>query len=91
MKSKKKIKVVYKKLGRSSAWGQAAKFIEIDPRATGKKQLEILLHEGLHVVFPDLSEEAVVNAAVLLTNTLWSEDFRRVDNRNSIPLQDGSK
>ena len=47
MPVKRKIKVVYKKLGRSSAWGQASDFIEIDPRARGKKHLEVILHEGV--------------------------------------------
>lgn len=88
---KRKIKVVYKKLGRSGAWGQAGDHIEIDPRIRGKKHLEILIHEGLHVLLPILSEEAVTDIAIILTNTIWEEHYRRIDNSNETPLQDGKK
>ena len=91
MPVKRKIKVVYKKLGRSSAWGQASDFIEIDPRARGKKHLEVILHEGVHVLLPVLSEDAVEGIAILLANTLWEDGYRKVDNSNEIPLQDGLK
>ena len=39
-----KIKVIYKKVGRERIWAQAVgkNIIEIDPRATGKKELELL-------------------------------------------------
>lgn len=88
----RKIKVVYKKLGREKIWGQADDYIEIDPRliGTGVKHLEVLVHEALHVCFPDMSEEAIEKAGVRISKTLWSEHYRRVDNsKSTIPLQDG--
>jgi hypothetical protein len=92
MGARRKIKVVYKKLGRERIWGQADEHIEIDPRLIGKgiKHLEVLIHEALHVCFPYMSEEEVEKAGVLLAKTLWSEHYRRVDNSISkIKLQDG--
>jgi hypothetical protein len=88
----RKIKVVYKKLGREKIWGQADDYIEIDPRliGTGIKHLEVLVHESLHVCFPDMSEQAIESAGVRISKTLWSEHYRRVDNsKSTIPLQDG--
>lgn len=84
--------MVYKKLGREKIWGQADDYIEIDPRliGTGVKHLEVLVHESLHVCFPDISEEAIEKAGVRISKTLWSEHYRRVDNsKSTIPLQDG--
>ena len=91
MPTKRKIKVVHKKLGRQKAWGQAADYIEIDSRANGKKHLEILVHEAIHILIPILSEDAVTGMGVILANTIWDERYRRVDNSNEIPLQDGLK
>ena len=34
------------------------------------------LHEGLHAIFPDLSEEAVTEAATELATLLWRIGFR---------------
>ena len=54
----KAIKVIYRKLGKEKAWGQAHSHnnsVELDPRITGKKHLEILTHESLHILFPELS------------------------------------
>jgi len=75
----KKIKVIYKKLGKEKVYGFANlgdNEIEIDARLKGKKHLEIMLHECLHILYPEAEEE--------------EEHYRRVDNNNSTPLQDGS-
>lgn len=85
-----KIKLVYRKLGRERAYGQADDFIELDPRLKGKKHLEILNHEAFHVLFPHLTEEEVIKKSIILTNTLWGEGYRRIDNDTSHPLQDGT-
>ena len=89
----KRIKVKYKKLGKQKALGQAHcgyNTIEIDERLYGKKLIEIIVHESLHILFPDIEEEEVVSKSIVLTNTLWHEGIRMIDNENSIPLQDGS-
>lgn len=89
----KRIKVKYEKLGKAKSWGIAhcgMNTIEIDSRLTGKKQMEIMLHESLHIMFPKLTEQEIEKKSILLTNTLWHEGFRKVDNSNEHPLQDGS-
>ena len=80
-KRRSKVKVVYRKLGRESAWGQAfigEDLIEIDPRLGAKRQLEVLCHEQIHLTFPGLSEAEVDRAGKDLAAVLWSQDYRRV-------------
>jgi len=84
------IEVKYKKLGRQKAYGIADEHIILDTRLKGKKHLEILIHEALHIIFPELSEDEVVEKSILLTNLLWSESYRKTDLDNSQPLQDGN-
>lgn len=86
------MKVLPKKLGREKVWGQAdssEKVIEIDPRIEGKKYLEILIHEAMHILNEEWPESKVVKQSKRLTNLLWRENFRKVDNRKGPPLQDG--
>lgn len=88
----KRFKVIYKNL--KKVWGYAdleTNEIHIDQKAKGKKHLEILIHESAHLLWPDESEESIVRKSIMLTNTLWSENYRRIDNRNDLPLQDGTK
>jgi len=70
----KKIKVTYKKLGKEKVYGFANlgdNEIEIDPRLKGKKHLEIMLHECLHILYPEAEEDEIVRNSIILTNTLW--------------------
>lgn len=89
--SLKRIKVVRKKLGREKIWGQAHDYIELDSRLKGKKELEIIIHEATHILFPDAEEDEVIRTSVMLTNTLWNEGYRKTDNHDKDLLQDGSK
>lgn len=87
-------KVKYRKLGKEKVYGFAhydGDIIEIDPRIDGKKHMEILIHESFHLLFPSMEEEEVTEKAIKLTHTLWRQRYRRVDNSNVTPLQDGSK
>ena len=80
-KSKPSVKVVWRKLGRERAWGQATigeDLIEIDPRLGAKRQLEVLCHEQVHLCFPQLSEPEVDRAGKVLAKMLWAQDYRRV-------------
>jgi hypothetical protein len=84
-------KVVIKKLGRQRKWGEAdhsTGIIYIDPRATGIKHLEMILHESIHIIQPYLHEEAVIDVGAELTRVLWEQGYRKYDNDASIPLQD---
>jgi hypothetical protein len=86
-----KIKIIYRKLGREQAHGLASSdgVIEIDERLKGKKLLEILIHEVMHCQNPRSSEATIVKNSVMLTRILWKEGYRRVDQKEDEPLQDG--
>lgn len=88
----RKIKVVYRKLGKEKAYGicHSDGLIEIDERLAGKKFIETLTHELFHALFPSLSEEEVIEKSIIYTNTVWNEGLRRIDQHTSHPLQDGS-
>ena len=91
---RKRIKYLHKKLGKEKVWGQAHYddfLIEIDERAKGKKHLEIVIHESSHLILPTLSEEEIIDKSITLTNLLWQMGYRRIDNQNNTPLQDGRR
>lgn len=94
MEKRKHIKVKYSKLGRDGVWGYAHPHehtIEVDSRLKGKKLLEILLHESTHITLPKASESQVERISIALTNMLWKQGYRKIDNDNSEPLQDGKR
>jgi hypothetical protein len=88
MKKKKKTKVIEVKLGRHRVQGKGVygfalkdkNKILIDPRQKGRTYMDTLIHEKLHLIFPDWSESRVIKAARELTNVLWNHSYRRVDN-----------
>jgi hypothetical protein len=87
-----KIKIIYRKLGKEQAYGISSSdgVIEIDERLKGKKHCEILIHEILHLLNPKDDEKTIIRKSVTLTKILWNEGYRRVDDTNDEPLQDGS-
>jgi len=83
MAKKKNAKVVWRKLGRERAWGQATHdpakpLIEIDPRLSPRRALECLCHEQLHISLPDLSESKIDRLGKEISRTLWEQNFRQV-------------
>ena len=87
-----RIKIVYRKLMRERALGQTDNVTaEIDPRLVGKKKLEIIIHECMHILFPAATEAEVTNKAARLTRTLWHEGYRHTDNHDNAELQDSSR
>ena len=77
----KPVKVVWRKLGRERAWGQATigeDLIEIDPRLGAKRQLEVLCHEQVHLIWPEATEPQVDRAGKALAKMLWAQNYRRV-------------
>ena len=83
-------KVIWKKLGREQAWGMAdsdTNTIWVDTRLGAKRQTEVLLHEGLHIAFPEMTEADVDRAGKLLSRLMWSQNYRRVlmDKNNKPP------
>ncbi len=87
-----RIKIIYRKLGKEQAYGISSSdgVIEIDERLKGKKHCEILIHEILHLLNPKDDEKTIIRKSVTLTKILWNEGYRRVDDSNDEPLQDGS-
>ena len=72
-------KVIYKRL--RAAWGYAyvdQNKIEIYKGLKGIKHLEILIHEKLHLLFPDHEEKAIVRMAKELSKLLWRDGYRKV-------------
>lgn len=72
-------KVVYKRL--RSAWGYAyvdQNKIELYNKLKGKKHLEIIIHEKMHLILPDYEEAAIKRIAKDLTNLLWVDGYRKV-------------
>ena len=77
----KPVKVVWRKLGRERAWGQATigeDLIEIDPRLGAKRQLEVLCHEQVHLIWPKATEPQVDRAGKALAKMLWAQNYRQV-------------
>lgn len=61
-------------------WGKAWPHewrIELDPDLDQKTAMDIALHEGLHVLFPDLEEHDVNAAGATLADLLWRLGYRR--------------
>jgi len=52
--------------------------IEIDPRLRGKKHLEVMIHEYLHL-HPEWTEEKVTETGVCLSDFLWKNHYRKVE------------
>lgn len=76
----RRTKVVERKLGREHALGEAFQGlneIHIDPRQPPKEYLDTLVHESLHLAFPDLNEEAVSDGATMVARILWAQNFRK--------------
>lgn len=87
------IKVEYRKLGREKLWGEAHSddnIVVLDSRLKGKKHLEILTHEILHLLIPGANEQEIVRISTALIKILWKENYRRIDSDDNVPLQDGT-
>ena len=85
------IKVKYQKLGKQKVWGLADSegIIYIDSRLKGKKHLEILIHEALHILLPEAEEDEIVVKSIALTNLIWKKRYRRIEEDKKEPLKDG--
>jgi hypothetical protein len=84
---KNKPKIVERKLGREQAWGQAFPHptrpkIEIDPRLSARRHLEVMCHEALHIALPDLvgkkGEAEIDRIGKVVADALWRGSYRKV-------------
>ena len=74
-------KVVFRKLGRESAWGQAfigEDRVEVDPRLGARRSLEVIIHEVCHICHPEMTEKEVDRTGKMIAKVLWSQNYRRV-------------
>lgn len=77
---KKHPKVIKRKLGKEKAWGLYSDgLIEIDERIKGKKELFLYVHEYLHHLNPQLSENEVIMYSESIGDFLWKLKFRKID------------
>ena len=79
------VKVVMKKLGRSKAAGVAYcddQTIVLDPRLSkhggAKGYLGTCIHETIHLLSPDMTEEQVVEWEDTIADVLWKEGYRHI-------------
>lgn len=87
MKTRPKIKVVFKELGEhpptntnSTDFGQADKVtgeVTLDPRQPPFEMLDSAVHEFLHVANPYASEKSVAATATIIAEALWRMGYRR--------------
>lgn len=70
--------VIVKKLGRHNAWGTYHNgVIEIDPRAKNQTELRVLIHEYLHHLHSEWTEEKVDKDSRILADFLWRMGYRK--------------
>lgn len=75
-------RIKHKKLGRQKAWGEqytGTSLILLDPRMRSKRYLNILIHEMLHLYFPDLTEHTTDHLAKAFSKEIWSKRYRRIE------------
>lgn len=73
-------KVLRRKIKESGCYGECnftAGTVTIDSGLEGKDELDTLIHEGLHALDPDASEDHVTNTARLVADLLWRQGYRR--------------
>lgn len=88
MANRKRIKVKYSRLKAADGYSYGTGTVTVDARLRGRQQLEIIIHEAFHEIFPDLTEQQVQRSSATLTRTLWHEGYRRVDNDDRGKLLD---
>lgn len=58
--------------GRADGWADDKGVVLIHDKLAPQRRLEVELHEALHCLYPDLSEESVTNGARDLRRLLYS-------------------
>lgn len=79
-----RVRIIERKLGREKALGlayQGIGIVEIDPRQCERERLDTLVHELLHLLEPEWTEERVEASAAWLAQILWRQGYRRIRER----------
>lgn len=76
---RKKTKVIYKNLKKYWGWSNnQTNVIELSDKLKGKKHLEILVHEHLHLLIIPYDEEHIKEMAKKISTLLWEQGYRRL-------------
>lgn len=93
-----KPKIVERKLGKEKCWGQAVTYtdrrrkptVEVDPRLSPRRQIEVFCHEALHIALPGLTDHPPKSKAYqkgeaeidrigkVVSGVLWDANYRRM-------------
>jgi hypothetical protein len=74
--------IKHQKLGREGNWGEywcGTSLIILDPRMKAYRYLNTLIHEMLHLFFPDLNERTVTLLGDKFAKQIWKRRYRRID------------
>ena len=52
--------------------------IEIDPRQKSRRYLNTLIHEILHILYPNDSESKITDNADTICHYIWKENYRKI-------------
>jgi hypothetical protein len=77
----RRVTIVARKLKRQRAVGRVfleEGVIEIEERQRPREWLSTLVHEALHVAFPDMAEKRVTAAERKIADILWRAGLRRI-------------
>lgn len=76
------IRITERKLGKHKAVGQVTfgkvPHIEIDPRQKAADRLDTVIHECVHIIWPELAEEDVIKVGNRISSVLWADGWRRI-------------
>ena len=76
----KKIKVRERKLRYYYGYAYPDKsLVEITPNLKPRQYLDTLIHEILHVMYPNDSESKISQNASTITHHIWKKGYRRID------------
>lgn len=86
MSKKRKVTISERSLGREKVDGEPVSglcwwddnLIELDPRQKPKEYLNTLIHELIHLAFPDMPETKVRKGANLVAHHVWKQKYRKV-------------
>jgi hypothetical protein len=62
-------------------WGYAypdKKLVEITPNLSDRQYLDTLIHEILHVLYPEASETKISRHASTITHHIWKKGYRKL-------------
>jgi hypothetical protein len=69
----------------SDRWGDcghpddAKPTIRVRRAVEGKNRMDLIIHEALHAIYPEETEEMVNRSATEIANLLWACGYRRVE------------